>query len=43
MKKIRTESGNLINASYKSGMYEKWRKKSKTDRNVINDNDDNDD
>ncbi|OTF83181.1 ATP-dependent RNA helicase DDX54-like protein [Euroglyphus maynei] len=40
MKKIRTESGNWINASYKSGMYEQWQKKAKINRNVINENDD---
>lgn len=29
LKKIKTESGNWINASYKSGLYEKWKQKSK--------------
>lgn len=43
MKKMRTESGNWINASYKSGMYEKWQKKAKINPNVTTDNDDDDD
>lgn len=29
MKKIKTESGNWVSASYKSGVYEKWKQKSK--------------
>lgn len=29
VKKIRTESGNWISASYKSGLYEKWQNKTK--------------
>ena len=43
MKKMRTESGNWINASYKSGMYEKWQKKAKINPNVTTNNDDDDD
>ena len=39
-KKIKTESGNWIHASYNSGIYEKWKKRSKIDHQTSNDNDD---
>uniref|UniRef100_A0A6G1SP84 RNA helicase n=1 Tax=Aceria tosichella TaxID=561515 RepID=A0A6G1SP84_9ACAR len=42
-KKIKTESGALISASYSSGLYEKWRNQSKVDQRVSDDEDDNDD
>src|SRR5882757_2368323 len=42
LKKIKTESGNWINASYKSGIYEKWKQRSKVDyQNAAPDDDDN--
>ena len=40
-KKIKTESGQYINASYKSDFYAKWLKNSKA--NHAQDDDDNDD
>lgn len=39
-KKIKTESGNYINASYKSNLYAKWLKGNKS---IDNENDDNED
>ena len=30
-KKIRTESGAVISASYKTGLYEEWKKKARID------------
>ncbi|XP_053381877.1 ATP-dependent RNA helicase DDX54-like [Mercenaria mercenaria] len=42
-KKIRTESGALIPASYKSNAYKEWVKKSKTDIQVEKDEEEDDD
>lgn len=42
-KKIKTESGALISASYSSGLYEKWRNQSKVDQRISDDEDDDDD
>ncbi|XP_054158117.1 ATP-dependent RNA helicase DDX54-like [Oppia nitens] len=36
-KKIKTESGNWISASYKSDLYKKWKQKSKTDQQISDD------
>jgi len=41
LKKIKTESGNWINASYKSGLYEKWKQRSKIDHQHDTADDDN--
>lgn len=38
-KKIRTESGAYISASYSSGLYEKWRNSSKIDQRASDDED----
>lgn len=43
MKKIKTESGNWISASYNSGIYEKWKKRSKIEHQQgANDDEDSD-
>ena len=44
-KKIKTESGNYISASYKSDLYSKWLKtnRSKVDNDRSNNNDDDND
>ena len=39
-KKIKTESGNWISASYKSDLYKKWKQKSKAEQNEEQDSDD---
>src|SRR6218665_1262398 len=31
---MKTEAGNLINATYKSGLYEKWKNKSKVEHQI---------
>ena len=39
VKKIKTESGAYISASYSSGLYEKWKNQSKVDQRNIGDED----
>ncbi len=39
-KKIKTESGQYINASYKSDLYSKWLKNSKANQSNMDDHDD---
>ena len=41
-KKIRTESGAYISASYSSGLYEKWKSQSKVDQRVSDGEEDDD-
>ncbi|KAI2801612.1 ATP-dependent RNA helicase ddx54 [Blomia tropicalis] len=43
LKRIKTESGNWINASYKSGLYEKWKQKSKVEHQGNDDLDNDED
>lgn len=42
LKKIKTESGNWINASYNSGIYDKWKKRSKVEHQTDGGDDDDD-
>lgn len=42
-KKIKTESGAYISASYQSGIFEKWKSQSKFDQRAENDDSDDDD
>ena len=43
LKKIKTESGNWISASYKSGLYDKWKQRSKIDHQKVDGDDNGDD
>lgn len=43
VKKIKTESGAYISASYSSGLYEKWKKKAKVDQRLNDDDGDDQD